>query len=240
MSRRFAFVILVPGLALATGCFAFFPLDDYQDGAAVIVDGGGFETGNSEGGSSSSSGNVKPDLTKGRVFFVTKTSVKPDFGGIPGADEICATAAKDASLPGTYAAFLSIKGEPVLRFITEADATDAGLPIIDATGRQIAPSFTALLAGQEPAIQIDRDENGGQINFTNDGGIPACEVNEGVAWTGSDTNFSASNADCALWRTTSDGTSATVGFGVNRGSWLSTCKASCARTAHLYCTQKPE
>ena len=238
-ARRIAVAILVPALAAATGCFAIFPLDEYNAGY-IPADGG--PTDASDSGPPNDVGprpdvitNPKPNLDGGHVLFVTKETFTPDFQGIDGANKLCADAAQAAGLSGTFVAFLGVVGNPVLRF--GKDGKNDTLPIIDTTARTIATSYAVLLQ-KGPSIQVDHDERGAQINFTLDGGVPDCEVNPAVAWTGSDGEGTAVNQSCSEWQVNAEGQQGQVGLGFAKDRWLSACVISCALKAHLYCAQR--
>lgn len=227
--RRLAFAVLTLGFA-ATGCFVIFPLDEYEDGQVSVADGAAFDGGDAGVTDARSDAPERPNLDGGRVLFVTKATFTGDLGGIEGADAKCQEAARAAGLAGDFVAFVSLAGSPLQRFGDAKSTT----PIIDTTGRTIASRYVTL-EKNGPEIEIERDEYGALVRPAADAG--SCATNPAVIWTGAGGDWSATGADCAQWRSASDGQPGVVGAGFDRAQWLAACSINCAQKAHLYCAQ---
>src|SRR5687768_1471707 len=99
--RRRPSLRLVATLSLVaaslTGCFALFSLDGYGPAAPAEDASDATIDGLVEAGEAEASGPPR------RIVFVTSTTHEGgSFGGLAGADAICAKAAAGAKLPGTY------------------------------------------------------------------------------------------------------------------------------------------
>jgi hypothetical protein len=151
------------------------------------------------------------------VAFVTSSTHPGNFGGLTAADEICATRAAEAELPGSYVAWLS------------DDTTNANDRIKDARGwvrvdgQAIADRFTDLTTFG-PVVPIALTESGADVR------------GNGAVWTGSNADGSkASQLTCASW-TAGEGVAATVGdqAGV-AGTFAATIERVCTESQRIYC-----
>lgn len=232
MSRRFALTILLA--ASAAGCFALFPLDDYNEGQPVVDSGVDArpDAGIADASGDAADARPKPSLDGGQVLFVSSGTFTGDFGGLNGASNRCQEAATDAGLPGTYVAVLAVAGNPLTRFVSGKNPR----PLIDTTARTVA-SQVSVLVESGPAIAIDRDEHGAPISFSGgDGG--GCGASPAVTWTGAAANGSAAQRDCNEWNVSKVGQTGQVGLGFDKQQWLAACELTCDQKAHLYCLQQ--
>ncbi len=174
-------------------------------------------------------GTCTPPCGKGgncRVF-VTSTVHPGNLGGLAGADAICKQLAKDAKLPGTYKAWLSLlAGSPVNRF------THNPGPYVLTNGVRIALNWTDLTDGNLFA-PINIMENGRPV--------PGDEL----VWTGTMASGTASRSQtfCRDWRTSSR--DAIGAFGHSSAQdvlWSArediSVAENCGETLRLYCFQQ--
>ena len=221
-AHRATFVGLVLA-SLGSGCFAIFSLDGYGPPGDLI------ETDASDrpnDGATDASPKEPADAARGHRIFVTAAPAPGDFGGIDGGDVRCQSAATDAGLTGTYAAWLSDQTHDA----TARLLADAG-PLRLGDGTLVAVT-TGELTSAGPRVGIDLDEHGRRLRGDCDGGH--------VAWT--DTwpdGGGLRNADCDSWTTSSAGKSAAVGMvGAKGTQWTLACMHSCASPAALYCIER--
>lgn len=153
------------------------------------------------------------------LVFVTSTLHTGDFGGVAGADAICAARATAAGLSGTYRAWISGGGTAALARLQGARGWVRvdGAPVIDrpedfAQGRLLNP------------IRID--ELGNDVAGTN-----TLQV-----FTGSNADGTESTSTCNNWSTASGSVLGAFGMAdyggdpaVNRGS------VNCSASHRLYC-----
>jgi hypothetical protein len=161
-------------------------------------------------------------------LFVTSSSHFANFGGLSGADSLCASAAQGAGLTRTYRALLADSTTPV----TEHVELSKGVSKYSADGSQeviLSETAADLFSGfllSEP----DTDENGDTIS-------------SGRAFTGFNaTGGTHANAGtyCNNWNTVSID-DAPVGFpNIKSGIWAELTSQTHACTNHrLYCISQP-
>lgn len=161
----------------------------------------------------------QPTVTPADVkrVFATSTFHTGSFGGLAGADAICAARAAAAGLSGTFMAWLSASdGAPATTF------TMAAVPYALVTGTVVASDWADLVDGALMHA-IDRDENGNLVG--------------GDVWTGTDPSGSAVPATCTDWSTTS-GTGQCGSSGAADTAWTAVLIPPCSFTLRLYCFEQ--
>ncbi len=240
-SHRIALLAL--GLMGIPGCFALFPLDEFQEGPAV-ADGGV-----QEGGTSSDARTDAPSFEGGandRLIFVTNATFSGNLvsqtggeGGAVAGDAFCTDAARRAGHTGTFKALLSDASAPAKSRVLD-DASRARL-IVDSTGQKIAPSVTVLFQNG-PAAAINHTESGGEV----EAGDGSCNTQPSplgqavaIVWTGANATGGRSDANpCGNWKSNASGTTAQAGV-TTADKWLNAgCAITCDKSAHLYCLQE--
>lgn len=158
-----------------------------------------------------------------RTVFVTAAVVLPDFGGLDGGDQLCANAAADAGLPGTFRAWLSDgTGSPSTRF------TMGDTPFCLVDGTVIADDW-ADLTDASLAHAIEVDENGGSPGTVR-------------VWTGTGSTGGPSGPNCLGWTSASGGEAGRFGaLNAFNAAWTdggSFNNQVCSDPAHLYCFEQ--
>lgn len=155
--------------------------------------------------------------------FLTSTTSNGNLGGLAGADQICATRATAAGLPGTWRTWISA--------VVSGTAIDAKDRVSDVTGgwklpgtSTVAVASIAELNALHTTAAIDRDENGAVIT-------PQPQQ----AWTGTTSGGVASGSDCSAWTSTS---SAGTVYVLGSSSTITQNVASCASSARLLCLEQ--
>jgi len=155
-----------------------------------------------------------------KVVFITDAFFTGDFGGLEGADAICQSAASEATLSGTYRAWLSDEtGSPSTRFVQST------VPYVRLDGAVVANDWQDLLDGElATAIDLTQKGNapGGNV-FTN-------TQPDGTPWNG---------LHCMNWTDLGSPTPGN-GFPPNTdASWTQGGAGSnCFDLLHLYCFEQ--
>lgn len=166
------------------------------------------------------SGGCEEPTVDGLRIFVTSTRQNADFGGIAGADELCANQASDAGLDGDFKAWLSTRSSPV----TERIAHGAE-PYVRTDGRLLANDWDDLLDGALNA-PIDKDADG--------------ESRSGDVWTGTLADGQPYEGDDCAGFTSSAGGNAQCGDSESStATWTENLTPSCSITLRLYCIEQP-
>jgi hypothetical protein len=168
---------------------------------------------------------ISSACTEVRRVFTTAAVYTPNFGGLPGADTLCAAAAAAVGLPGTFVAWLGDStGSPLTRF-----ARFDG-PYVRVDGAIVADNFAHLTATDPDGIvslhtALNANESGTLVG--------------GNVFSGVDPNGSAAGGNCNNWSTTDGGTSVGLGQASQRSSAFTRAIATfCGTTAHLYCFEQ--
>jgi hypothetical protein len=155
------------------------------------------------------------------VAFVTKEVYTGAFGGVAGANAKCRNAAMAAGRSGTFVAFVSSTAQNAVDQLSGSRGwmrTD-GVTVID--------TAASVFASSTMFSEIDRDQNGTRITFTEDTGVWTGSMPNGMRDTGGNS--------CTSW-------TATTGF-----AWIGDLMAtgtriaeagstgSCAGMHHLLC-----
>lgn len=171
------------------------------------------------------SGVVTP--TSKRVF-VTSAKVQGAFGGIATADGMCADAASQGGLGGSWVAWLSTPSVNAVDRLT----FDGTYKLLD--GTKIASNKAQLVSGSIDA-PISITENKGPVT-----------EGENWVWTGTTPNGQKSSYTCSNWSTTSPVTYGVVGnFGYANTKWTEQGSPGfgfpaygCQTWGHIYCFEK--
>ncbi|MET0793901.1 MAG: hypothetical protein ABW061_20445 [Polyangiaceae bacterium] len=159
-----------------------------------------------------------------KTVFITSTTFSSNMGGYAGADALCAAAAGDASLSGTFLAWVSDGSvTPASRF------TQSTVPYALVDGTIVANNWAGLTSGNLRHA----------INLTESGGSPPAAQIGGVCnvWTGTSTSGNSQNGNCSSW--TGSGTGSAGNSTLANGVWSSQCSGGiCGFSAALYCFQQ--
>ncbi len=151
--------------------------------------------------------------------FVTNTVQNANFGGLDGADQLCATQAADAGLEGNFKAWLSTRSLSASDRLVHANG-----PYVLVDGTLVASDWDDLVDGFI-AAPINLDASG--------------VARTGDTWTGTlATGASYANDDCAAFASGSDGfalcgSTATIGAG-----WTQSATPDCSTELRLYCIEQ--
>lgn len=238
---RLGFVMLA---STAVGCFALFPLDDYQAGTGADADGGnGLDAAQS---STSSSGGFTQDGAPVNVnqkhVFITSVLTDGDIvaaGGGGNYDALCQSLAADAGLTGKYRVWLSGAHSPLDRFFPDA-SPPSGVKLVDLQGRPIAASWSQLLQTGALENPIEIDETRRRVSEEElDASFGSCSGLYTPVWTNtlSDGGPGPSGiSNCTEFTSNGSGNTAIVGVVTDaRTQWTASCAFSCNLKAHLYC-----
>lgn len=156
------------------------------------------------------------------------------LGGLDGADALCATAASEAGLSGTFMAWLSSsESSPTTRFTKVAKAGPYRLVRSDGDGANLPPnvaaSFTDLVECNLPGSDclqhaIDRTERGVTLEF------------EELVWTGTLSRGESAPDTCSGF--TARGAGASGDLRAKTGAWTNNEVAVCVLSGRLYCFEQ--
>jgi cysteine-rich repeat protein len=165
-----------------------------------------------------------PTCTKPKLVFLTSATYAGNLGGLGGGDGKCQTLANAAKLGGTFKAWISNNTlNPQNRFVHSA----TGYARVD--GPDIAKSWADLVDG---SILAPINVNESKV-----------AVGQFDVWTGTSTNGTSLEVDCAGWLT-SNGFPDTGYEGRNNatnGNWTNTGLINgsvCSTKQRLYCFQQ--
>lgn len=163
------------------------------------------------------------DAARGPLrVFATSAQQRGDFGGVAGADTICAKAAQAAAIDGRFVAWMSTRGgvDAIDRL-----TVDGEWRLVSTSGPRVAADKAALASG---ALEhsIDRDETGARLPTDDD-----------RVWTGTAPSGEAGAYDCAGW--TSASGLGIVGEGAQRDrDWTTLVAEPCAQMKRVYCFEQ--
>lgn len=160
--------------------------------------------------------------------FVTSKLTAGDFGGLPGADQMCATAAKEGGLPGTYRAWLSDDMSPAITRLKPLD-----MPYVRTDGVPVAASFAEIVQGNPEKLKAPIALT--ELKQVIKPGV-ACDGKDTV-WTGTDSaGLATLMANCNNW-TNAEAPANTPGgsLSATSASWTQGCALTCSQGARLYC-----
>ncbi|MFZ1865203.1 MAG: hypothetical protein WAU39_13345 [Polyangiales bacterium] len=167
------------------------------------------------GGTGGSGGN---EATQSRVF-ITNTAQTADFGGISGADELCANEASAAGLEGVFKAWLSTASSSVADRLTHSTG-----PYVLVGGTVIANDWDDLVDGSISA-PINVDASG--------------QTRTGDVWTGTlATGASYLSNDCDGFTNGTTGVALCGTSSSANSTWTQNITPSCSTLLRLYCFEQ--
>jgi hypothetical protein len=189
-----------------------------MDGSVDSGTDSGTDSGLDAGVDSGVDSGLDSGLDERRVF-VTNTIQNANFGGIAGADALCASQATAAGLEGEFKAWLSTAVSPVADRLTQSS-----VPYVLVDGTMVADDWVDLVDGFIDA-PINLDANG--------------LLRGGDVWTGTlPSGLSYANGDCAGFTDESEpmglcGSTTTFG-----GGWTTSATPVCSTELRLYCFEE--
>lgn len=151
--------------------------------------------------------------------FVSSTITQGAFGGLPGADARCQSAADAVSLGGVYKAWVSnATGSPSTRF------THSTLPYALLDGTQIAANWAALTSGSL-SHAIDLTET--------------MIIHQDYVYSGTNPDGTYFGApDCNGWTSSSPLDQGMVGYSPDPGQWSHVGILACDAPEAIYCFEQ--
>jgi hypothetical protein len=157
--------------------------------------------------------------------FVTSTLQPGNFGGLAGADAICAARATAGGLPGTYVAWLSTAAAGAASRLGSAKG------FVRPDGKPFANTVADILANKL-FYPLRIDEAG--VDVTN-GPLPSASTV--TVWTGTTKDgLLSSGQTCTDW-TSSSGSGLTGRAAGGPASWTARTNSGCGTARRLYCFQ---
>lgn len=175
-----------------------------------------------------------------KTVFATSATFRGDsLGGLAGADALCAAAAANVELRGTYKAWISDVATSARDRVTHAR-----VPYKLVDGPRVAKNFDDLLDGLLDH-EIDRDERGDAI-FDFDpfigGGVWTGSTSDGQKFPWNPSNpdpTSNPRLDCGGWITPSQGVGIIGLSNEFDGTWSGANGGpTCDQVRHLYCFEQ--
>ncbi|MBW2191987.1 MAG: hypothetical protein JRG93_20865, partial [Deltaproteobacteria bacterium] len=149
----------------------------------------------------------------------TNTVQNADFGGLDGADQLCATQAADAGLGGDFKAWLSTRSLSASDRLAHADG-----PYVLVDGTLVASDWDDLVDGFI-AAPINLDASGA--------------VGTGDTWTGTlATGASYPDDDCAAFTSSSGGIALCGSTASTSAAWTENVTPDCSTELRLYCIEQ--
>lgn len=157
------------------------------------------------------------------LIFVTSGTFMGNLGGLAGADNICNTAASNASLPGTYTAWLSTNAINARDRVTQHAA-----PYLKTDGSTVVANSFADLTDGSILSPINLDEFGNPVAGTV------------TVWTHSNSAGNLKNAGqnaCTTWTSSSPASEGaqTGEADETNALWTDSNFLGCDTARHLYC-----
>jgi len=170
-----------------------------------------------------------------KFIFVTSAIYSGNLGGLSGADAKCQALATNASLPGTYKAWLSTSATSAGSRLTHST-----LPYVLVNGTPVAANWTGLTSA--PLLHtIDMTELGGSPPSSTGGACGTGMVYTDTNPDGSANSDSAGNfGDCNGWTTSLSAASEMGDYNEsNSPYWTASCASDiCSYQTPLYCLQQ--
>ncbi len=165
-----------------------------------------------------------------KTAFVLAESIPANFGGIAGADQLCAQQAAAAKLPGTYKAWLSDANTGPFDSFSKST-----VPYVLPDGSEFASDWEALRE-RGPTKPIDITAAGAKLDLPEQTSV----------WTGTGTdgrseNFNGASKFCQGWTTNSIDDFAYVGYlskHSEKKDWTQGAFPPCTGRGLLYCFQQ--
>lgn len=127
----------------------------------------------------------KPDVGTGsKIVFASSVKVSGNIGGVTGGDNLCAQAAADAGLSGTWIAWLSTTKKEAIDRITHGGryVRPDGAEVVANKGQLASSNLTNPISLTEHGAAVDPEGNG-----------------EKNIWTGRNASASPSGSSCNDW-----------------------------------------
>lgn len=151
--------------------------------------------------------------------FITNTAQTADFGGISGADELCANQASAAGLEGVFKAWLSTASSSVADRLTHSTG-----PYVLVDGTVIANDWDDLVDGSI-AARFNLDASG--------------QMQTGDVWTGTLTDgTSYPTNDCNGFTNDSSGIALCGTSSSTTSLWTQNITPACSTVLRLYCFEQ--
>jgi len=210
-------LVLLLGLLGSVACSTTDPKPD--SGMDASVDSGVDASADASTDASTDSG-TDSGVSQRRIF-VTDTVQGANFGGISGADALCASQAAAASLQGEFKAWLSTISSSVSDRLTQST-----VPYVLVDGTVIANDWSDLTDGSILA-PINLDATG--------------QPRRGDVWTGTRADgLPYTGGDCVGFTSNSDaeGIGLCGSTGLTNARWTAAATPSCSLALYLYCIEQ--
>jgi hypothetical protein len=147
----------------------------------------------------------------GTRIFITGSDYNGNFGGLSGADAICASEASSFGYSGNWVALLSTSS------VDAKDRLVLTYPVVRATNGVVIASLNLWSGSLSNSVGGNKDP-----------------------WTGTKTDGTYSGSTCSGWTTSSSGGFGTVGSRTVTGStWVEGNVKNCDHNYGLYCVEQP-
>ena len=154
-----------------------------------------------------------------RRIFVTDSVQTANFGGLDGADALCASQASAAGLDGEFKAWLSTMASSVSDRLTHSSD-----PYVRVDGTPVANDWDDLVDGSILA-PINLDARG--------------QLRDGDVWTGTLPNgLPYTQGDCAGFTNGADGIGLCGSTASTSGFWTASSTPDCSLDLRLYCIEQ--
>ncbi len=169
---------------------------------------------------------VNVTFSNNNYMFATSSTYNGNLGGLTGADGLCAAAAKNSGLPGTYVAWLATTTTTALSRLGSARGwlLTNGAPFADTIG--VSGGKTGIRNGQifsGPTFDEFGDNSSASQLAT--------------AWTGANEDGSlVSGNNCSDWTSSTSATNGLNGTqSYGSGQWTNQFVQNCASSSSIYC-----
>jgi len=178
----------------------------------------GLDSGTDSGLDSGIDSGIDASVLERRIF-VTSSVQNADFGGLDGADALCASEASAAGLEGTFKAWLSTMTSSVSdRLIHSIE------PYVLVDGTLVASDWDDLVDGSI-LVPINMDAS--------------AQLRGGDVWTGTLPNgLPYTQGDCAGFTNGTDGIGLCGSTASTAGAWTASSTPDCSLGLRLYCIEQ--
>ncbi len=210
--------LLLASLGLLACASSESPNDSGIDASVDAATDSGLDSGLDSGVDSGVDSGLDASLVERRIF-VTDSVQNADFGGLDGADALCASQASAAGLDGEFKAWLSTMASSASDRLTHSSE-----PYVLVDGTPVANDWDDLVDGSI-LVPINLDASG--------------QLRGGDVWTGTlPSGLPYTQGDCAGFTNGTDGiglcgtTASTAGF------WTANATPECSLALRLYCIEQ--
>ena len=220
---------VVPGGGVAEGGASSGTSGSSGASGASGTSGASGASGASGSSGTSGASGTSGSTGMGKRVFVSSTLVTGDLGGVTGADAKCQKLATDATLGGTWRAWVSTPAST-----TDARFAKATTPYIRLDGMKVAESYADMITKGTLLAPISVDEKKNVV--------PAGANGRALVWTNTGVagGSQENNKNCAGW-SVADNTTGVVGNALEDGAgWtsLSGTFPACVTPLRLYCFEQ--